>query len=127
MKWVFRRKPARQLTHEEAKGCFAANLVLPGTGSLAAGRSVGYVQLVVTVAATIITIAGTVATARWYLTTGGPNPNGDPMFNLVDLWRHFRWPLFGVGVFLFSLFWGMITGWQILAESPKDRVPPRIA
>ena len=126
MKWGFRLQPSRSLTHDEAKGCFAANLALPGAGSLAAGRAVGYAQLAITLVGVIITCAGTITMIRWYLSTGGPNPNGDPIINLVDLWRYFRWPLCGLGVFLVALVWGMITGWQILAASPKNPAPPRI-
>lgn len=127
MKWVFRLSPSRPLTHEEAKGCFAANLALPGSGSLAAGRAVGYVQLTVTVAAFIVTCGGAVIMLRWLLATGGPNPNGDPIINLVDVWRHARWGIFGLGIFLVAFVWGMITGWQILAASPKNPTPPRIS
>ena len=127
MKWVFRLSPSRPLSHDEAKGCFAANLALPGAGSLAAGRAVGYAQMAISTVAFIITAAGSVRMLRWFMATGGPSANGDVSTNLVDIWRYMRWPLFGLGIFLIALFWGMITGWQILAASPKNPVPPRIS
>ena len=49
---------ARPLSRSEAKGCLTANLALPGSGSLVAGRAVGYFQMAFYLAGFIISIIG---------------------------------------------------------------------
>jgi hypothetical protein len=115
MKFSLRLNPDRPMTHAEAVGCMTANLALPGAGSLAAGRSVGYAQLAVcTVGA---------AAVRWYLQINQQFADAYPETFLVDLWKHLQWPLVGMGIFLVATGWAALTGRQILAAHPKE--PPR--
>ncbi|HWD18380.1 MAG TPA: hypothetical protein VHB20_03810 [Verrucomicrobiae bacterium] len=120
MKLSLRLRPRASMDHAEAVGCFTANLALPGAGSLAAGRAVGYAQLALTTVGTLVSVISCVTALRWFMATGG-EPG-----NLLELWRHVRWPLFGMGIFLVALVWALITGLQILAAHPKLNAPPRI-
>jgi hypothetical protein len=126
MKFSFRLHPGRPMSHAEAVGCMTANLALPGAGSLAAGRAVGYAQMAISTIGLIVSVVTCATAIRWFLLTGGQSPALDPVSNLVDIWRHLRWPLVGLGIFLVGLGWAVLTGLQILSAHPKDAVPPRI-
>ena len=52
---------------------------------------------------------------------------GDPFENLLQLWRHARWPLAGIGLYVAVTLWAAATSLAILANAPKEAVPPRIA
>jgi hypothetical protein len=112
----------------EAWACLSANLALPGSGSLAAGKSVGYYQLALAVAGCIISLTTGIHLLEWMFGnwTRINDSTGDPFETLVTVWREIRWPLLGLGIFAVSLLWGWITGMQLLAEHPKEPVPPRI-
>ena len=129
MKLSLALRPKRPLSRSEAWGCFTANLALPGSGSLVAGRAVGYLQLALTVIGFIVTLVGGVAFIRWYLansTQFNNLQNDDPFGALASLWREVRWPLTGVAVFLFAMAWAAITSLQIMRSNPKESAPPRL-
>ena len=111
-------------TRQEAWACLMANLALPGAGSLAAGRTVGYYQLAVGVVGLILTVVAVVHSAQWLLGnwTAINQPNADPIEALSNLWIEIRWPLAGLAIFAVSLFWSIITGMQVLSAYPKN--PP---
>ena len=50
----------------------------------------------------------------------------NPFGGLGLLWHEMWLPLVGVGIFVFSIVWGALTGLQIVNASPKDNVPPKI-
>jgi hypothetical protein len=54
------------------------------------------------------------------------NPASDPSDVLIDLWLHLRWPLVGIGLFVIATLWSVATGLRLLAQAPRDGVPPRI-
>jgi multisubunit Na+/H+ antiporter MnhG subunit len=121
--------PARPLNRSEVWGCFTANLALPGSGSLVAGRAVGYFQLAVSQIGMIISLVGAVGFFRWYLGSQGqknPPDLGDPFATLGALWHAARWPLAGVGIVVFAISWAAITSLQIMKANPKEPAPPRI-
>jgi hypothetical protein len=128
MKLSLRLRPRRTLTRSEAWGCFTANLALPGAGSLAAGRAVGYWQMAVALMGVAVTLLTTVSMFHWAMSRGGGSPASmdDPIENLLDLWQHVRWPLAGIGMFAVALLWAMATSRAILASVPKDTAPPPI-
>ena len=126
MKISLRLRPDRPMSHAEAVGCMTANLALPGAGSLAAGRAVGYVQLILCTVGFIISGVSCATAIRWFLLSGSQAAGGDPGSFLIDLWGHLLWPMVGVGIFLVALIWAVLTGRQIIAAHPKDPVPPRI-
>jgi hypothetical protein len=129
MKGSLKLGSRRVLTRKEAWACFSANLALPGSGSLAAGRAVGYFQLATAFLAMILTFLTAIPFIQWRLAGGGAAPTtgmDDPFQNMLDLWIHARWPLASVGLFGASILWAAMTGLAILAKAPKESVPPRI-
>jgi hypothetical protein len=120
-----RRGPADR---SEAWACVSANLAFPGAGSLAAGRAIGYGQLALTFIGFMVTTVAGAKLATWMLKNYASISAGtmDPYEQLLTLWREARWPLVGLVLFGISWVWSCITNMQILAEHPKNPVPPVI-
>ena len=122
----------RPLSRSEAWGCVTANLAVPGSGSLAAGRAVGYWQMAVYFTGFVMSLAGSVAPVRWYLANSAQlnhPPEGDvgDMFGPLSSFLHAaRWVLLGIAFFLFALGWAAVTSFQIMQTSRKDSAPPRL-
>jgi hypothetical protein len=127
MKYSLTLRSRRTLSRSEARACLAANLAMPGAGSLAAGRAVGYWQLATAFGGFIITLLTGIPMIRWCLSNWGrlsdPLTGPDLVF---DLWRHALWPLLGIGIYAIGFLWSVATGLQLLAQAPRDGVPPRI-
>jgi hypothetical protein len=129
VKGSLKLRPRRVLSRSEAWACFTANLALAGSGSLAAGRAVGYAQMVIVFLAMIFTFVTGIPFIQWMLATGfaeSQSPSGDPAPFLSDLWVHACWPLASIGLYAVAIIWSTMTSLAILAESPKQAVPPRI-
>jgi len=127
MKYSLTLRPRRALNRSEARACLAANIALPGAGSLAAGRAVGYWQMATAFGGFIITILTGIPMIRWCL-ANWPRLN-DPLTGLdllPDLLRQAFFPMIGIGVFVAGILWSISTGLQLVAQAPKDGVPPRI-
>jgi hypothetical protein len=119
----------RPLTRAEAKGCLTANLALPGSGSLVAGRAVGYFQMFIYLGGFIISILGAISFFHWYLAHQDSMvqpTNDDPFGGIVELGQHVGLALLGIVLCVFALSWGIVTGMQIMRASPKDGSPPVI-
>jgi hypothetical protein len=116
--------PRRALTRSEARACLAANLALPGAGSLAAGRAVGYWQLAAAFSGMILTLAAGIPFVQWALTRN--DSASDPLESLLELWRHVRWPLAGIGLFAAAILWALTTSLAVLSRASKESVPPVI-
>lgn len=107
-----------------------ANLAVPGAGSLAAGRAVGYAQLAVYFTGFIMSIICGITFFHWYLANAkqiNQSKENDPVGALLAIWHASRWVLLGVGLFVVSLSWAAITSFQIVQAQRKDAVPPRVA
>jgi hypothetical protein len=128
MKYSLTLRSRRVLNRSEAKACLAANLALPGAGSLAAGRAVGYFQMAVAFAGLIVSVVTGVPMIEWSLSnwTRMTDPLSDSPQMLFELWRHAVWPLVGIGLFVIGILWAAATGLQLLAQAPKEGVPPII-
>jgi hypothetical protein len=129
VKGSLKLRPRRVLNRAQAWACFTANLALPGSGSLAAGRAVGYGQLAAGFLAVALTLATSIPMLQWALTGGlaaSQSSAGDPFQDLSELWMHVRWPMAGIGLFVVAIIWATMTSLAILASSPKETVPPRI-
>jgi hypothetical protein len=128
MKLSLTRGPRRALTRSEAWACLSANLALPGAGSLTAGQAVGYVQMALAFLGVIVTLVTTIPMIRWVLSTSGGSqpPMSDPYESLLNLWRHARWPLAGMGIFAVAILWAMATSLVLLSGAQNDAAPPRI-
>lgn len=129
MKGSLKLRPQRVLSRKEAWACFTANLALPGSGSLAAGRAVGYWQFAAAFASFALSVVAAIPMIQWALSgglTASQSPMSDPMQNLSDLWIHMRWPLAGMTLFAGSIIWATMTSLDVLANAPKEDIPPRI-
>jgi len=118
----------RPLSRAEAWGCVTANLAVPGSGSLAAGRPAGYFQMALTLIGFIITVVCAAGFFRWYFAHASQisqTQQEDPVGAFLSLWRAARWPLLGMAVFFFALAWAGITSFQIVQAQRKDSTPPR--
>jgi hypothetical protein len=123
MKGSLKLRPRRVLTRKEAWACFSANLALPGSGSLAAGRAVGYWQLGAAFLSMILTFAAAIPMYQW---SASRTPLDDQFEQFADTWQHVRWPLATICLFAGTIFWAMLTSLSILAKATKEGVPPRI-
>ncbi|HEV2693379.1 MAG TPA: hypothetical protein VG347_10835 [Verrucomicrobiae bacterium] len=107
-----------------ARGAVATNLVMPGLGSLVAGRKVGYVQLAFSLGGFAISLIFGTRFLFWALAHWsefyGPNPPPDPMAPLRDLMREARWPMLGIALFIIALLWSLVTSRSLLAEAKKN-------
>jgi hypothetical protein len=128
VKGSFKLRPRRVLTRSEAWACFTANLALAGSGSLAAGRPVGYAQIAAIFLSMILTFVAAVPFFQWAMAGGGvpQSPLDDPFQNLRDILYHCRWVLASFGLYLASVLWATMTSLSILAEAKREGVPPRI-
>ena len=105
MKLAFRLRSGAPLTHAEA---------------------VGYAQIAASLVGFAVTAVGFVTTLPWFITTAPRMQEMDPEAAFIAFWRHIRWPLLGIAIFVFSLLWGLATSFKVLSEHPKQPVPPRI-
>ncbi len=105
-----------------------SNIALPGSGSLAAGKPIGYYQLALASLGFIIIVSTGIHLLEWAMVNGnGPNQtSGDPLENLVNLWHELRWPLAGFAIAAAAFLWAGVTSLQLLSAHPKNPVPPRI-
>lgn len=107
-----------------ARACLATNLALPGFGTLMAGRWIGLVQALITVAAFALTVAGGARFLLWYVAHRAQfaDPLADPLENLRALWRAARWPLLGMALFAVNWLWALASSLGILrAARPQEK------
>ena len=124
MKFSLTLGQSRPLTRAEAWGCFSANLALPGAGSLAAGRKVGYAQAALCLVGMVVSFVTAIPMIQWVLTNWSRlmDPgDSNPMEPLIQLWAHMKWPLAGLLLFIIALVWAGATGLQLVAGTPKAR------
>jgi hypothetical protein len=128
MKFSLTLRSRRPLTRSEARACLAANLALPGAGSLAAGRAIGYAQMALSFGGFILSVVAGIPMIEWAVSNWSrmTDSSGDPGTMLSDLWRHARWPLFGIVLFVVALIWSAATGMKLVSAAPQEGVPPRI-
>jgi hypothetical protein len=129
MKFSLTLGPRRALTRSEALGCFSANLAMPGAGSLAAGRAVGYAQLALALVGMLISVGTGIGMVRWALANWSrlmSTADTDGFENMLEMWQHVRWPLVGITLFAISIGWAALTGWRLVSQAPREGTPPLI-
>jgi len=122
-------KPRRLLARSEAWGCFTANLLLPGSGSLVAGRPIGYAQAALAMAGVGVSCVSTVGLIRWYVSYGDMAAESNTMNAVHQLWLAARWPLLGLVLFVLAMTWALVTSLLILSNnnaSPNQALPPNL-
>ena len=133
--------PRQPLSRQVAWGCFTANLTVPGSGSLLAGRIMGYPQIFLCFAGFAVTLIYGVRFIIWYIANSHrlQQMQDDPFQSLVELWIPLRWALLGIALFVLAWLWALTTSLGILAEArtnngqnqnpspPKLSRPPKLA
>jgi len=119
------------LSRSTAWGCLTSNLALPGTGSLMAGRRVGYPQLLLATVGFLLTVLTAVPFLKWYFENYSRLRSGtdDPFSALGELFRAMRYPLLGIGIFLVAGIWALLTSLAIVQnarEAERKSEPPRL-
>ena len=107
---------------ETARGCFTTNLVIPGLGSLAAGRKIGYPQLILCYVGQGVTLVFGVRFIYWALAHWSEifRPNAeDPLAGLRAIWPHVRLPLLGIVLFAIAWLWALATSRLLLDEAKR--------
>src|SRR5208283_3567464 len=101
MKLVLASRAKGPANRAEAWACLTANLALPGSGSLAAGKPVGYYQLALAAVGFFLSAATGIHLLEWMAGnwTSLNQSAGDPLETLTTLWREIRLPLAGLGIF----------------------------
>ena len=108
---------------------------MPGSGSLMAGRRVGYFQLALSVVGFAATFIFGGRFVLWYLAHYQhlQQIQMDPGQYFSEIWGPLKWALLGIGLFVLALLWGLVTSMFILSQPPAPdsslppRIPPRIA
>ena len=112
---------------EIARGCFTANLAIPGMGSLVGGRKVGYAQLLVCFTGFGLSLVTGVRCVYWVLAHWDElhDPNLiDPFAALREVFSQMRWPLLGIVLFIFAWLWALLTSYSLLRAA--SATPPTL-
>lgn len=101
------------------------NLVIPGGGSLLAGRRVGYLQLILCGMGFGLTLIFGLKFVMWSLQHWAElrDPSADPMENLRTIWYGCRWALAGLGLFGMAWIWALLTSMGILRAARSQAAP----
>ena len=120
----------RSLSRETALSCLTANLAMPGTGSLAAGRRCGYIELLLSFIGVVLTLVFGTRFLLWFAKNWNSlhNQDADPFVMFSGMWMAGRWAFLGIFIFLIAILWSLMTSMQILrsARKPPQLVPPRL-
>jgi hypothetical protein len=112
--------PRRPLSRAEAWGCFTANLALPGSGSLIAGRWVGYFQILLALIGLGVSLVAMVQVFVWYIHNHARlNDATDPFAGLAELFHQLLKPVVGFAIFGVAILWAVVTSWSILRGTSK--------
>jgi hypothetical protein len=125
MKFTLRLGDGRHLTRENAWACCTTNFAFPGSGSLLAGRRVGYLQLILTLTGFTLTTWFGLKFTVWGIRHLSEllQPTGDPLENLLALWHECRWALAGLGIFGVAWIWALLTSMGILRAARAQAAP----
>jgi hypothetical protein len=121
----FLTRGQQNLTPETARGCLAANLGVPGAGTLAAGRRSGYLQFALALAGTVLTLTCGMRFIIWYFQNISRLHSAqldDPLGILLEVWLAARWSLLGIALFAVGWLWALGSSFSILARAKSS--PP---
>lgn len=119
----------RPLSKQTAWGCLTANIAVPGSGSLMAGRISGYPQLLLAIGGMAVTIIFGLRALLWMLPNWSRlhDPAADPFEAFGEMWAVVRWALLGIAIFLLGLLWALVSSWGIVRSAKNDApAPPRL-
>lgn len=119
----------RPLSKQTAWGCLTANMALPGSGSLMAGRISGYAQVLLAIGGMAVTIIFGLRALLWMLSNWSRlhDPAGDPFEAFSEMWAVLRWAFLGIGIFALGWLWALGTSWGIIGSTKNDApTPPKL-
>jgi hypothetical protein len=118
------RKPVNR---EWALASLAANVALPGAGTLLVGRVTGYLQFGMALSGMVLTTIHGMRFIHWALehraTLEGPEQV--PWESLGLIWMQLRMPLLGIGLFGGGWVWSVVSSLVLLWRSWRNRMPLR--
>src|SRR3954470_21667103 len=123
--------PAKPLSRQTAWGCLTANLALPGSGSLAAGRVSGYAQMALAFGGMLLSTIFGVRFMAWMVSNWSRfyGDQAEPISAFTEEWPVLRYALLGMVVFGVGCLWALVTSFQLLnaaKNSELPKVPPLI-
>ncbi len=93
---------------------------MPGSGSLIAGRWIGYFQIVLALLGLGVTLFRTIQVFIWYLQNYRRiNESSDPLAGLFELGHQLVKPAAGFAIFAVAILWGVVTSWSIIRGTVK--------
>ncbi|MSU57261.1 MAG: hypothetical protein EXS35_03610 [Pedosphaera sp.] len=109
----------------------ATNVALPGFGSLAAKRAVGWPQAALTVIGFALSAIFGLRFLLWFLKNISAlyGADSDPVETLLSIWTAVRWALLGIGLFAISWLWAAATNATILRSAKREterEKPPKL-
>src|SRR5436190_12542456 len=113
--------PRKALSRQTAWGCLTSNITLPGSGSLVAGRSSGYGQLLLALAGLLVSIIFGSRFILWQLSNWSRfyGSDVDPFAVFPEVWLHIRLALLGLAIFFIGWFWALMSCLAILDASRR--------
>lgn len=116
----------RPLDRATAWACLTTNILAPGSGSLVAGKKIGYAQLAVAFCGLGATFVLGIKFFLWYADNWSRlrQPSDDPLAALGEVFRHlWRGPMVGIGIFAVAIAWALVSSLQILAAARRASTP----
>ncbi len=102
-----------------------SNLAMPGVGSLAAGRRIGWWQLIFGPGGFALTMIFGLRFIFWYVANYNRLQQSTEGFDtLLELWQEVRFALVGMAVFAIGLLWALLTSISIVREARRASPPP---
>jgi len=117
----------RPLDRTTAWGCLTANLAVPGSGTLVAGRRSGYVQGLLALAGMGLTLVFGLRYIGWQLANYARLQDEmlDPLAVAGEVWIAVRWAVLGIALFAVAWLWGLESGLSLLREARRADARPK--
>jgi hypothetical protein len=109
------------LTREQAWTCLRANMGFSGSGSVMAGKWVGYLQALLALAVISLSLIYGTRFAIWFFANWSrlQATSADPLQTLHDVWLGVRWALLGMALFALAWLWGLLSDLLLMAAGKK--------
>jgi hypothetical protein len=111
----------RPLDRTTAWGCLTANLAMPGSGTLVAGRRRGYVQGLLALAGMGLTTVFGLRFFAWYFANYArlQEELADPVATAGEIWIAVRWALLGMALFALGWLWALGSSLILLRDARR--------
>jgi hypothetical protein len=125
MRYSLRLGNRKPVDREWALASLAANVALPGAGTLLVGRVTGYLQLGMAFSGMVLTLIYGIRFIHWALEHRAMLQSADqvPLENLVLLWTQLQLPLLGIALFSGGWIWSVVSSLILLWRSWRQMGP----